>query len=89
MAKREKTEYQLKVDELKAVIKTMKFDDVVKLRKNADGIIAGVLKSMLKSQRTQITKEIEKQNKKLEDVARLESELAPTDKKPAKPKAKK
>ena len=89
MAKREKTEYQLKVEELKAIIKTMKFDDVVKLRKNADGIIAGVLKSMLKSQRTQINKEIEKQNKRLEDVARLENELAPTDKKPAKPKAKK
>ena len=81
MAKREKTEYQLKVDELKAVIKTMRFDDVVKLRKNADSIIAGVLKSMLKSQRTQINREIERQNKRLEDVKRLESEFAPTDKK--------
>lgn len=76
MAKREKTEYQLKVEELKAIIKTMKFDDVVKLRKNADNIIAGVLKSMLKSQRNQINREIERQNKRLEDVARLESELA-------------
>lgn len=76
MAKREKTEYQLKVEEVKTIIKTMKFDDVVKLRKNADNIIAGVLKSMLKSQRTQINREIEKQNKRLEDVARLESELA-------------
>ena len=68
MAKREKTEYQLKVDELKAVIKTMDFDDVVKLRKNADGIIAGVLKSKLKLQRNQINKE----NKKLE---KLEKEI--------------
>ncbi len=76
MAKREKTEYQLKVEEVKTIIKTMKFDDVVKLRKNADNIIAGVLKSMLKSQRNQINREIERQNKKLEDVARLESELA-------------
>ena len=76
MAKREKTDYQNKVDEIKAIIKTMKFDDVVKLRKNADGIIAGVLKSMLKSQRNQINREIERQNKRLEDVARLESELA-------------
>jgi len=85
MAKKEKTEYEIKVNELKAIIKTMKFDDVVKLRKNADGIIAGVLKSMLKSQRTQINREIEKQNKRLEDVARLELEL----KNPAKPKANK
>ena len=76
MAKREKTEYQLKVEEVKTIIKTMKFDDVVKLRKNADNIIAGVLKSMLKSQRNQIKREIERQNKRLEDVARLESELA-------------
>lgn len=76
MAKREKTEYQLKVEEVKAIIKTMKFDDVVKLRKNADNIIAGVLKSMLKSQRNQINREIERQNKRLEDVARLENELA-------------
>lgn len=76
MAKREKTEYQLKVEEVKTIIKTMKFDDVVKLRKNADNIIAGVLKSMLKSQRNQINREIERQNKRLEDVARLESELA-------------
>lgn len=76
MAKREKTEYQLKVEEVKTIIKTMKFDDVVKLRKNADNIIAGVLKSMLKSQRNQINREIERQNKRLEDVARLENELA-------------
>ena len=75
MAKREKTDYQLKVEELKAIIKTMKFEDVVKLRKNADTIIAGVLKSMLKSQRTQINREIEKQNKRLEDVAKLENEI--------------
>lgn len=68
MTKREKTEYQLKVDELKAVMKTMKFDDIVKLRKNADGIIAGVLKSKLKLQRNQINKE----NKKLE---KLEKEI--------------
>jgi len=68
MAKREKTEYQLKVEELKAIIKTMQFGDVVKLRKNADTIIAGVLKSMLKSQRNQINRE----NKKLE---KLEKEI--------------
>lgn len=59
----------------------MKFDDIVKLRKNADGIIAGVLKSMLKSQRTQINREIEKQNKKLADVDKMEKELTPTAKK--------
>lgn len=81
MAKREKTEYQLKVDELKAVMKTMKFEDVVKLRKNADGIIAGVLKSMLKSQRTQINREIEKQNKKLAELDKMENKLSPTAKK--------
>ena len=81
MAKREKTEYEIKVNELKTIIKTMKFEDVVRLRRNADGIIAGVLKSMLKSQRTQINREIEKQNKKLADVDKMENELTPTAKK--------
>lgn len=85
MAKKQKTEYQLKVDELKAVIKTMKFDDIVKLRKNADGIIAGVLKSMLKSQRNQINKEFDKQKqqheKELAELDKMENELTPTAKK--------
>lgn len=85
MAKKRKTEYQLKVDELKAVIKTMKFDDIVKLRKNADGIIAGVLKSMLKSQRNQINKDFDKQKqqheKRLAELDKMENELTPTAKK--------
>lgn len=85
MAKREKTEYQLKVDEIKAIIKTMKFDDIVKLRKNADGIIAGVLRSKVTARRTEINKEMALQKKRLVDVERLENEL----KKPAKPKANK
>lgn len=79
MSKKEKTEYQLKVDELKGIIKSMNFDDVVKLRKNADGIIAGVLKSMLKSERTQINKEFDKQKKEhqkqLDAVDKLEIDL--------------
>lgn len=68
MAKREKTEYEIKVNEIKAIIKTMKFDDVVKLRKNVDTIIRDVLKGKIKSQRTQINRE----NKKLD---KLEKEL--------------
>ena len=64
----EKTDYQLKVDELKAVIKTMAFDDVVRLRKNVDTIIRDVLKGKIKAQRNQINKE----NKKLD---KLEKEL--------------
>ena len=79
MAKREKTEYQLKVDELKAIIKTMKFDDIVKLRKNADGIIRDVLKGKIKNQRSQINKEFDKQKKEhqkqLDAVDKLEKDL--------------
>ena len=81
MAKREKTEYEIKVNEIKAIIKTMKFDDVMKLRKNADGIIAGVLKSMLKSQRTQISREMALKKKRLAELDKMEEELTPTDKK--------
>ncbi len=90
MAKREKTEYQLKVEELKAIIKTMQFGDVVKLRKNADTIIAGVLKSKVSARRNEINKEFDKQKqqhekeldkqkqqheKKLEELAKLENEI--------------
>lgn len=81
MAKKEKTEYEIKVNEIKAIIKTMKFDDVMKLRKNADGIIAGVLKSKLKSQRTQISREMALQKKRLEELDKMDEELTPTDNK--------
>ena len=79
MAKTEKTEYQLKVDELKGIIKTMDFDDVVKLRKYVDTIIRDVLKGKIKNQRSQINKEFDKQKKEhqkqLDAVDKLEKDL--------------
>ena len=79
MAKTEKTEYQLKVDELKGIIKTMDFDDVVRLRKNVDTIIRDVLKGKIKNQRSQINKEFDKHKKEhkkqLDAVDKLEKDL--------------
>ena len=79
MTKTEKTEYQLKVDELKGIIKTMDFDDVVKLRKYVDTIIRDVLKGKIKNQRSQINKEFDKQKKEhqkqLDAVDKLEKDL--------------
>ena len=77
MATKQKNEYQIKVDEIKQVLKSMSFDDVVKLRKNVDTIIRNALKSKISVRRNEIKREIKNQNKKLEEVEKMEKELAP------------